>query len=55
MREMNRFLKEEEANGVVEVVLIFVVLIALVALFKEKLEPLMKELLKKVETNAKKI
>lgn len=26
MREMNRFLKEEEANGVVEVVLILVVI-----------------------------
>lgn len=55
MRELQRFLKEEEANGVVEVVLILVVLIALVALFKDKLEPLMKDLLKKVDTNARKI
>lgn len=55
MRELKRFLKEEEANGVVEVVLILVVLIAMVALFKDKLEPLMKDLLNKVDTNAKKI
>lgn len=55
MKEIKRFFKEEEANGVVEVVLILVVLIALVALFKEKLEPLMKDLLKKVDANARKI
>ena len=55
MKELKRFFVEEEANGVVEVVLILVVLIALVALFKDKLEPLMKSLLDKVDTNARKI
>lgn len=55
MKELKRFFCEEEANGVVEVVLILVVLIAMVALFKDKLEPLMKSLLDKVDKNARKI
>lgn len=55
MKELKRFFAEEEANGVVEVVLILVVLIAMVALFKEQLKPLLENLLKKVSTNANKI
>ncbi len=55
MKDLKRFFVEEEANGVVEVVLILVVLIAMVALFKEKLKPLLEKLLEKVATNANKI
>lgn len=41
--------------GTVEIVLIIVVLIALVALFKDSITKLAKEILKKVTDNAKKI
>lgn len=37
MKEIHRFLQEEEAIGVVEIILILVVLIALVLLFKNKI------------------
>ena len=55
MRNLRSFIKEEDGMGTVEIVLIIVVLIALVALFKDSISKLAKEILKKVTDNAKKI
>ncbi len=55
MRELKRFLVEEDGMGVVEVILIIVVLISLVALFKTQISQLVTDVLKKVSGNAKKI
>lgn len=55
MKNFTSFLKEEDGMGTVEVVLIIVVLIMLVALFKEKIKVLAEKLLKKVSDNANKI
>ena len=42
------FIKEEDAVGVVEIILILLVLIGLVILFKEQLTDLVKNILSKV-------
>ena len=42
------FMREEDAVGVVELILILVVLIALVMIFKEQLTSLVKEILSKI-------
>ena len=42
------FLREEDAVGVVELILILVVLIALVMIFKEQLTSLVKDILSKI-------
>lgn len=55
MKNFTSFLKEEDGMGTVEVVLIIVVLIMLVALFKEKIKALAEKLFKKVSDNANKI
>lgn len=46
------FLKDEQGVGVVEIVLILVVLIALVLLFKNQLNSLMKTILDNVKNDA---
>lgn len=52
MRELRRltqeFLQEEDAVGVVEIILILVVLIALVMIFKDQLTSLVKNILSKI-------
>ncbi len=53
MRKWNEFLKEEDANGVVEVILILVVLIGAVVIFRKQLQSLVKDLLDSVEKKAK--
>jgi hypothetical protein len=53
MREWNEFLMEEDANGVVEVILILVVLIGAVVIFRKQLQALVKDLLDSVEKKAK--
>lgn len=55
MREWNEFLREENANGVVEVILILVVLIGAVVIFRKQLQSLVKDLLDSVEKKAKAI
>ena len=55
MRNLRSFLKEEDGMGTVEVVLIIVVLIALVALFKDAITSVVDTILKKIKTNANKI
>ena len=52
MKELRRFvrdfLREEEAVGVVEIILILVVLIGLVMIFKDQLTSLVKNILSKI-------
>nr|WP_294664886.1 Flp1 family type IVb pilin [uncultured Blautia sp.] len=52
MRELYRlareFLQEEDAVGVVEIILILVVLIGLVMIFKDQLTSLVKNILSKI-------
>ena len=45
---MNEFVAEEDAVGVVEIILILVVLISLVIIFKEQLTALVKKILAKI-------
>ena len=47
-RLMSEFLWEEDAVGVVEIILILVVLIALVMIFKDQLTSLVKNILSKI-------
>lgn len=55
MREWKEFLKEEEANGVVEVILILVVIIGIVVIFRDKIRDLVEDLMATVEKKAKDI
>lgn len=52
MRELTKlareFMAEEDAVGVVEIILILVVLISLVVIFKEQLTSLVKNILSKI-------
>lgn len=50
-----RFVQEEDAIGVVEVVLILVVLVGLVILFKEKITTILGEAFKMVNTDMGKL
>ena len=45
---MKEFVAEEEAVGVVEIILILVVLISLVVIFKQQLTSLVKNILSKI-------
>ncbi|HIW50464.1 MAG TPA: holin, BlyA family protein [Candidatus Blautia intestinavium] len=45
---LREFVQEEEAVGVVEIILILVVLIGLVVIFKEQLTSLVKNILSKI-------
>ena len=49
------FFKEEDAVGVVEIILILVVLIGLVMIFKEQLTSLVKTILSKITKQSKSI
>ncbi len=53
MREWKEFLREEKANGVVEVILILVVLIGAVVIFRTQLQKLVTDLMKSVSKKAK--
>lgn len=55
MKNFKSFMKEEDGMGTVEIVLIIVVLIALVAIFKDSIKKLVETILKKISTNANKI
>ena len=52
MKLISEFWKEEDAVGVVEVILILVVLIGLVLIFKKQLVSLVNSLMEKVTTRA---
>ena len=55
MRNLRGFIKNEDGMGTVEIVLILVVLIAMVALFKDAITSVLNDILKTIKTNAKKI
>ena len=48
MRTAREFIREEDAEGVVEIILILVVLISLVIIFKEQLTNLVRSILSKI-------
>lgn len=48
MKEWQAFCQEEDAIGVVEIILILVVLIGLVVIFKEELVELVEDILDKI-------
>ena len=48
MRAAREFMREEDAVGVVEIILILVVLISLVIIFKEQLTNLVRSILSKI-------
>ncbi len=52
MEEFQAFWMEEDAVGVVEIILILVVLIGLVMIFKEQLVDLVKSILGKITTQS---
>ena len=52
---MKRFVAEEEAMGVVEIILIIVVLGALVAVFKDEIEDLVDDIWDSIEESAETI
>lgn len=47
-KDMKEFVAEEDAVGVVEIILILVVLISLVVIFKQQLTSLVKNILSKI-------
>lgn len=55
MLGIERFFHEEDGMGVVEVILIIVVLIAMVAIFKDQIESLVNNIWKSINKDAKKI
>lgn len=55
MEELKRFLQEEEAIGVVEIILILVVLVALVLLFKNKISAVVTKAFKSFDSDTKTI
>ena len=52
MFKFNNFLKDENAAGVVEMILIIVVLISLVLIFKTQLAPLVNNIFKTIHSKA---
>lgn len=52
MNTIKRFIQEEDGVGVVEVILILVVLIGLVAIFKDKLIELVNKIFTKISSGA---
>lgn len=55
MTDFNRLLKDEEGMGVVEIILIIVVLVAMVAVFKDRITTLVKDIWDSITKSAKKI
>lgn len=55
MRMWKRFLREEDALGTVELILIIVVLIGLVMIFKEQLRSLVTNILSKITSQSNSI
>lgn len=55
MKLMKRFLSEEDGMGVVEVILIIVVLVAMVAIFKDQIKSLVDNIWSSINKDAKSI
>ncbi len=52
MKNLKKFLHEEDGMGTVEMVLIIVVLIALVAIFKDGIKSVVESIMRKIKVNA---
>lgn len=52
MKNLKNFMKEEDGMGTVEIVLIIVVLIALVAIFRDGMKSVLQTIIKKIKKNA---
>lgn len=52
MKQFKKFLTEEDGMGTVEIVLIIVVLIALVAMFRDGIKSVLQSILKTMKSNA---
>ncbi len=52
---IKRFFREEDGMGVVEIILIIVVLISMVAIFKDQIEDLVDNIWHSINKDAKKI
>lgn len=55
VREIKKFLKEEDGVGVIEVVLILVVLIGLVIIFKKQITTLLDNIFKEINKQSKEV
>lgn len=55
MKKWKDFLAEEDANGVVEVILVLVVLIGTVVIFRKQLQKMVTDLMESVDKKAKAI
>ena len=55
MRNLRTFIKEEDGMGTVEIVLIIVVLISLVAVFKDGIKKVLYSIRSAISKNAKKL
>ncbi len=55
MREVMDFLQEEDAVGVIEVVLILVVLIGLVIVFKGQINKLLEDIFKQINSQSREV
>ncbi|RGY97357.1 Flp1 family type IVb pilin [Clostridium sp. AM58-1XD] len=54
-KEIKEFIKQEDAVGVIEVVLILVVLIGLVIIFKEQINKLLTAIFKEINSQSKEV
>lgn len=55
MGEVCTFLREEDGIAVVELVLILIVLIALVVVFRDQIQKILKNLMKRVQSDSDKV
>lgn len=55
IQQLSSFLRDEDAIGVIEVVLILVVLIGLVIIFKKQITTLLNNVFKEINTQAKEV
>lgn len=52
VKTIKQFIKEEDAIGIVEIILILVILIAIVAIFREQIGNIVKNAFEKINSNA---
>lgn len=55
MKNIRRFIKEEDGMGTIEIILIIVVLIGLVVIFKKQITTVLNTIMRKISTSANSI
>ena len=55
MNEIKLFMREEDGIATIEIVLILLVLIALVIIFRDQIQKLLKSLMKKLSSNSESV